>query len=336
MFYFGQFLLFVVGLTFETGSNNDSGEHGKITKEKRVLGKMVDKSLFEDPDFLLLLKNTQKNFYLNSLGQNNEELVNELSSKQQKMIKLLALYIVTNKDHNVNVVENIKLLYKGKHIFDWLEEKDHDFYKVLDYFKKRYTVILDESNKLFTLRNFKNHKIDTNHPLYKQILFKQLYVLALGKERETYLKIKAGQQNKTIQHHSFITQSIDWLKIIEDAYREEDSEKMNNGHDFTIITLPSLDEVLPTLANSEMKYNLDIKGLKKMKSKAEKTKLVDSYFKDGTENHSAAVSRKRKLGELEPKSWAEQQEPRKKTAAKRKTSRKVVMDPSMTRADIDK
>lgn len=299
---------------------------------------MVDNSLFEDFEFINILKNTKKDFYLTSFAENDEIIFNGISSKQLKMIKLLALYIVTNKDKNVNVIENVKLLYKGKHIFDWLEDRDHEFYEILSFFKKRYNVIINENNKLYTLRNYKNQKIDTNHPLYKQILLEKLYILSLGKERETYLKIKAQKNNKALQYHKYIEQSIDWLKIFKDIYKEEDSEIINNGHDFTLITLPALEEVLPTLVDKEMNYNLDIKSLKKMKSNLEKKQLIANYFKENEENPKSVGNKKRKLDEVEDNNnnTALQPEIKKKKTTKKKTNRKVVLDPTATRSAIKK
>ncbi|OBA28680.1 hypothetical protein HANVADRAFT_4985 [Hanseniaspora valbyensis NRRL Y-1626] len=301
---------------------------------------MVDNGFFEDHEFINILKNTKKDFYLTSFAQNDETIFNGISSKQLKMIKLLALYIVTNKDKNINVIENVKLLYKGKHIFDWLEDRNHEFYEILTFFKKRYNVIINENNKLYTLRNYKNQKIDTNHPLNKQILLEKLYILSLGKEREIYLKIKAQKNNKALQYHKYIEQSIDWLKILKDTYKEEDSEIINNGHDFTAITLPALEEVLPTLVDKEMNYNLDIKSLKKMKSNLEKKQLIANYFKENEENSKSIGNKKRKLDEIEDNNNRDntksQPETKKKKTTKKNVNRKVVLDPTATRSAIKK
>lgn len=292
---------------------------------------MDDFGLYQDLDFLNLLKEAKRDFYLNSCEDDFEELISDIPEKQLKMIKLLAMYILTNQDKKTDVIENVKLLYKGKHIFDWLEDKNHEFYQVLNYFKRRLDVIMHQGNKLFILRNHKNEKIDTNHPLYKQILFEKLFILSLGKKKEINAKLSAINDSKLLQHHNYISQSIDWLKIVQDLYKEEDSEVINNGHDFTVINVPTLADMLPMLADKDMSYNLDIKQLKKMSRVGEKKQLLKKYFRVDNIGDTVASKNKRKLEDTAISSESQQQPKKKKKAA-----RKVVLDPNANRKTLKK
>ncbi|XBW37296.1 hypothetical protein QEN19_002878 [Hanseniaspora menglaensis] len=293
---------------------------------------MVDKSVFENSHFLTLLKQTKEDFLLPSSDDNNLMLFSEISAKEIKMIKLLALYIVTNKNKKLNVIDNIKLLYKGQHIFDWLDDPDHEFYAILDYFKIRLNIIINQGEKIFTLRNSKNNKIDSNYPFYKQILFEKLYTLALVKERTIYLKLEAHSDKKTKEQENYVFQGIDWINIVKDTYKNEQSEILNDQ--VTLFTPPTLDEVLPSLIDKEMNYNLDINSLKAMSSINEKRNTLKKYFKNTEIDIKGNGKKKRKIVDEDISS--EQPQPKKIKSSKKKANRKVVLDPSVTRAALNK
>lgn len=259
-----------------------------------------------------ILQDAEKDFNIEIDNSYIKNIASSLSVKELKMIKLVAIYTTARK--NETPLKRLAILYKYSSILDWLNDKDGDFYKLYVYYKKKINIILNENNKVFTLKS-NDHKIDSRHPLYKQVLFKKLYHLSLLNNKHLEDKLKRIENDNFKLHYRYINESIDWFKILSNNADDDENNKI------TRIQLPSIQQILPKLSDVTLNYNLDINKIKLMKSNIDKEKEIEKYFK----TDMMAMVKKRKVDNHKINTNTTKKQ--KKTKSKR-----VIMDSNITRA----
>lgn len=257
-----------------------------------------------------LLKQTYNEFNIELDNSHIKNIASSISSKHLKMIKLVAVYTTARKQENP--IQRLQILYKGKNTFDWLNDTEGDYYKLYQYYKKKLNVMLNENGKIFTLKT-DEHRIDSRHPLYKQIFYEKLYHLSLLNTKNLENKLKLIKNDNFELYYKYINESIDWYKIL----ATEDTENKN----VTRIELPSIEKVLPKLTDISLNYNLDVNKLKLMKNNIDKENEINKYFKTDI----MAIVKKRKV---DTGSEATKQSKKQKKSK----NRRVVMDASISRA----
>lgn len=259
-----------------------------------------------------ILQDAQKEFNIEIDNSYIKNIESSLSVKDLKMIKLVAIYMTARRHENP--LKRLEILFKDNSVLDWLNDKNGDYYKLLSYYKKKLNIMLNENNNVFTLKT-NDHKIDSRHPLYRQVLFKKLYHLSLVNNKHLEDKLKHIENDSFKLHYGYIKESIDWYKILSNNIDDDENNKV------TRIELPSIQQILPRLSGVTLNYNLDVSKIKLMKNNIDKEKEIEKYFK----TDMMAMVKKRKLDTHKANTNTTKKQ-------KKAKSKRVVIDSNITRA----